>query len=146
MTGRREVDTRCLRTHSGGIIPFRGRVATWIANLLYQIHREGVKVSELWNGGKRRQVPGCVSGPQLWCSQAYDRRPSETNEMKANRESGPDRHIDNPPCRLEHRVLLKPDLSFDAPKYHLNEHFIDSNGGPVGLTAVSRSSAGSRHN
>jgi hypothetical protein len=32
MTGRREVDTRYLMTHSGGIVPFRGRGATWIAN------------------------------------------------------------------------------------------------------------------
>jgi hypothetical protein len=31
MTGRREVDVRCSMTHSGGIVPFRGRGATCIA-------------------------------------------------------------------------------------------------------------------
>jgi len=30
-TGRREVDARCSKTHAGGIVPFRGRDATWIA-------------------------------------------------------------------------------------------------------------------
>ncbi len=31
MTGRREVNARCSEAYSGGIIPFRGRVATWFA-------------------------------------------------------------------------------------------------------------------
>ena len=31
MTGRREVNARCSETGSGGIIPFRGRGATWFA-------------------------------------------------------------------------------------------------------------------
>ena len=30
-TGRREGDARCSKTHAGGIVPFRGRDATWIA-------------------------------------------------------------------------------------------------------------------
>src|ERR1700760_1985014 len=30
-TGRREVNARCSETGSGGIIPFRGREATWFA-------------------------------------------------------------------------------------------------------------------
>jgi hypothetical protein len=44
-TGKREVMTRCLETGSGGIFPFRGRDATWIAGFHYTRMRPELETS-----------------------------------------------------------------------------------------------------